>query len=201
MTMQRAVRWLVVGILCSACVFAVIPAGAADDPQPTPLEELDKLPVGLKVTHDPQPSRATKTGNRGRLGEYTWFFKTTVRAPDGDVKLTEFGAYWQSGRTWVFNTITGKPFTPKDFADWYSCPGAALRKGKDYTDPNNCVTGGAVQASKSRWYYIGVDGSGRRVKGEAVSEEKGEIDPKRPTDSVGQLPLGLGPVCELARAR
>jgi hypothetical protein len=199
--MRRTARWTCLTVLGAACALAALPAGAADDPEPTSLEVLNKLPVGLKVVHDPQPSLATETPGSKRRWRYTWFFKTTVRATDSDVKLTEFGAYSWVGGEWVFNTITGKPFTPKDFTDWYSCPGAALKKGKDYTDPNNWVTGNVLLASKSRWYYIGVDASGRRVKGAAVSEQKGEIDPKRPTDAVGRLPRGLGTLLELAQTR
>src|SRR5271166_3259988 len=122
--MSRRVGWSVAAIFCWLCTLSAIPAGDADDPTPTPQDELDSLPISLKVSHDPQPSRATETPNSKRRWRYTWFFKTTVRATNGDVKLTEFGAYsWVNGK-WVFNTITGNPFTPKDFADWYACPGA-----------------------------------------------------------------------------
>ena len=33
-----------------------------------------------------------------------------------------------------------------------------------------------------RWYYVGIDPKGEKVKGEAVIELKGEIDPKKPKD-------------------
>jgi hypothetical protein len=181
----------------AACAFLPLPVDAAGDDEPTSQEQLDKLPVGMKVTHDPTPSRATDTSNRKGLQKYTWFFKTTVQPTDSDVKITEFGAYGWEGGKWVFRTITRKPFTAKDFADWYSCPDALAKKGKGYADTNNWVTGPELVAGKSRWYYIGVDGSGRRVKGEAVSEEKAELDPKRPTDKVGRGPADS---CEIVRA-
>jgi hypothetical protein len=92
------------------------------------------------------------------------------------VKVTEFGAYVLVGRKWTFSTYTGKPFSGKDFADWYSCPDAMVRTGKEYSDPDNWTASAVLIAGKTRWYYIGVDRKGRRVKGEAISEEKGEID-------------------------
>jgi hypothetical protein len=58
--MLRAFRWPGVVMLGSVCAFASLPAAPAGDAEPTPLKEFDKLPVGLKVTHDPLPSRATE---------------------------------------------------------------------------------------------------------------------------------------------
>ena len=154
----------------------------ADDPKPTTIQELDKLPVGLKVVHDPNPVRATETSRSKQLGKYTWWFKTTVTSTGSDVKIVEFGAYgWHNGK-WVFSNFSGKPFSAKNFAAWYSCPGGVIKKGKAYTDPTNWGSAQELIGSKARWYYIGVDSKGRRVKGDAVLEAKGEIDPKRPKD-------------------
>jgi hypothetical protein len=199
--MLRTKSWTALAGVCVGCALAAYPAGAADEPRPTSVEELDKLPAGLTVTHYTQPALAAETPNAKGLNKYTWFFKTTVRATDGDVNLTEFGCFSQAGRTWVFNTISGKPFTPKDFNDWYTCPKAALKKGKDYTDPRNWVTDAALRAGKVRWYYIGVDGSGRRVKGESTIELKAEIDRTAPANAARHLPGDLKTLFELARAR
>jgi hypothetical protein len=153
---------------------------ATDDATPTTIKELDKLPVGLKVVHDPNPARATESGNSERRGKYTWWYKTTVAPTGPDVKVVEFGAYaWHDGK-WVFANFSGKPFSAKDFAQWYSCPDALIKEGKAYTDPTNWGSAQELAAAKARWYYIGIDSKGRRVKGEAVIEQKGEIDPKRP---------------------
>jgi len=155
---------------------------AGEGPKPTTIEELDKLPVGLKVVHEPNPARATEGKGSERRGKYTWWFKTTVRSAGPDVRIVEFGAYaWQDGK-WVFANVTGKPFSSEDFARWYSCPGGVIKEGKAYTDPTNWGSGERLTAGKARWYYIGEDSKGRRVKGEAVIEEKGELDPKRPKD-------------------
>jgi hypothetical protein len=158
-------------------------ADAADGPKPTTIEELDKLPVGLKVVHEPNPARATETKGSERRDRYTWWFKTTVRSTGSDVKIVEFGAYAWHGGKWVFANFTGKPFSPEDFAQWYSCPGAVVKGGKAYSDPTNWGSSQRLTAGKARWYYIGEDAKGRRVKGEAVVEQKGEVDPKRPKDT------------------
>ena len=169
-------------LLLGLCSAPTIPLPTADDTKPTPIEELDKLPVGLKVVHDPNPARATETGSNEPRSKYRWWFKTTVTATGPDVKVVEFGAYaWQDGK-WVFGNYSGKPFSSKDFAEWYSCPDALAKEGKGYTDPTNWASAPELIAGKARWYYIGIDGKGLRAKGEAVIEQKGELDPKRPKE-------------------
>jgi hypothetical protein len=181
------IAWRIASFLAVTvfCVTTASPVGADNPPGPTSIEDLDKLPIGLKVTHYPNPCLATETEVKAgsALLQYTWWFKTSVSPTDSDVKLTEFGAYgWQDGR-WVFANFTRKPFSSKDFADWYSCPDAALKKGTIYSDPKNWATSSVLRAGKARWYYVGLDANGRRVKGDAVIEEKGEVDPAKPGDS------------------
>jgi hypothetical protein len=159
------------------------PTKAADDLKPTAVEELDELPLGLKVVHDPNPAQATQTGKSQRRGKYTWWFKTTVTSTGQDVKVVEFGAYaWRGGR-WEFANFSAEPFSAKDFMEWYSCPDALIKAGKAYTDPTNWASAQELMTAKARWYYVGIDSKGRRVKGEAIIEQKGKIDPKRPKDT------------------
>jgi hypothetical protein len=95
---------------------------AKDEPRFVTIEELDKLPVGLKVVHEPQAALATLTGKSDRRGKYTWWHKTTVTATDSDVTIIEFGGFtWRNGK-WIAGSFTGKPFAATDFAEWYSCP-------------------------------------------------------------------------------
>ena len=180
--MHRGAFAICTALLVAFCFPQPTLLAAADDPKPTTIESLDKLPVGLKVVHDPNPARATESDSDKRRSKYTWWYKTTVNSTDQDVKIVEFGAYvWHEGK-WVFSNFSGKPFSSKDFAQWYSCPDALIKEGKAYADPTNWGSGESLIARKARWYYIGVDSKGRRVKGEAVIEQKGEIDPKRPKD-------------------
>ena len=137
--------------------------------------ELAALPVGMEVTHAPDPVRAQQGGRSGR--KYTWLHGTTVKSTAGRLVVQEFGAFsWHDGR-WVFNTITGKPFTAQDFAEWYSCPGAVLEPSRGYTDPDNYSGGDDLVAHKSKWYFIAMNDKGERVKGEAVIEGLPQVAP------------------------
>ena len=131
--------------------------------------ELSSLPVGLDVAHNPNPVRAKVRGRSGR--RYSWVYATSVRATTSPVRIEEFGSFeWQGGR-WVFRTKTGKPFTAADFGDWYQCPGQMLPLEQTFTDPTNWSGADELRdGQKTRWYFIGVDPEGRRVKGEAVVE-------------------------------
>src|SRR5262249_49343253 len=143
-------------LLLGLCFPLAIPLHAADDTKPTPIEELDKLPVGLKVVHDPNPALATEAGSDEGRSKYRWWFKTTVTWTGTDVKVVEFGGYaWRDGK-WVFASFSGKPFSSKDFAEWYSCPDALIKGGKAYADPTNWAGASELIAGKSRWYYIGI---------------------------------------------
>jgi hypothetical protein len=91
--------------------------------------------------------------------------------------VQEFGSFaWHDGK-WVFSNFTGKVFSGQDFADWYSCPEGRLLPGSEATDPSNWSGGiEQLQAGKMRWFFIGTDDSGRRVKGEAVVELLAEVE-------------------------
>ena len=145
-------------------------------------EELDKLPEGIKVVHKPKAALGTLSGKSERRSKYTWWYKTTVSAVDAEVTIVEFGGFvWQDGK-WVAASFSGKPFTAKDFTEWYSCPKAVLKPGESYSDPTNWTSAPELRAGKTRWYFIGVDAKGKRVKGEAVVQLKPEVDPKKPRD-------------------
>lgn len=108
--------------------------------------------------------------------EYSWVYRTSVRAVGEPVTITEFGAFaWQEGR-WVLANYTGAPFTAADFADWYSCPEAKVLPGQAYADPDNWSGGSSLARDKSLWYFIGVTSSGKRVKGEAVVDHLDKLE-------------------------
>lgn len=140
------------------------------------LDELKQLPFGLKVLHTPDKVRADHDGRSGRA--FTWSYKTSVAATNGSVVIVEFGAFVWHKDKWVFSNFTGKPFTSNDFADWYSCTGAKLVEGQEFSDGSNWSGGDTLRASKMRWYFIGVTSDGHRVKGEAVIEILPEVSTK-----------------------
>lgn len=160
-----------------------LPALAADEPRFITAEELDQLPTAIKVVHKPKTALATLTGKSERRAKYTWWYKTTVTAIDVDVTIEEFGAFvWWDGKWVNGGSFTGKPYGAEEFAEWYKCPKAVLKKGKSYSDPTNWSSAAELQAMKMRWYFVGVDAEGKRVKGEAVIKLKAEVDPKKPKD-------------------
>jgi hypothetical protein len=163
-------------------------ARATEDPVKEPkaptIEELDKLPTGLKITHKPSPALATLTGKSDRRAKYTWWYKTTVTATDDDVTIEQFGGFVLVDGKWVDPTAgVHPPYTAKELAEWYKCDGATISKGKPAVDPTNWSSFPELIAVKHRWFFIGVDAKGRRVKGEAIIELKPEIDPKMPRDA------------------
>jgi hypothetical protein len=181
-TMSKAFR-----IAAIALVVGIAAVGSpelpADEPRFVTPEGLDKLPEGIKVDHEPKAALATPTGKSERRAKYTWWYKTTVAASDGDVTVVEFGAFvWQDGKWVRGGTFTGKPYSTDEFAEWYKCPKGVLRKGAPVADPTNWSSEPELRAGKMRWYFVGVDAKGKRVKGEAIIELKAEIDPKKPKD-------------------
>ncbi len=137
-------------------------------------DKLTGIPDGIIVKHTPDTVYAEKTGKDTVM--YYWSFVTTVMASTRDLEITEFGSYtWISGK-WVPSTVTGKPFTNKDFREWYNCKKGKLKFGKEYSDKSNWYRNPLLQKSKALWYYIGMDAGGNLYKGTAVidylAEEK-----------------------------
>ena len=137
------------------------------------LTEIRKLPVGLRVSHSPNPVKATKAGRSGR--EFTWKYQTSLEAMAQELTIVEFGSFFEQGSNWRFANFTGKPFSRMDFAEWYSCPGAILVPGTAANDPENWGGGQQLRACRCVWYYIAVDDSGKRFYGESTVEQLGEI--------------------------
>ena len=128
--------------------------------------ELKNVPVGIEVKHDPATVYATKTKEDTAM--FYWFYKTTVKAIEENLEITEFGAYTWVMNHWEFSPVTGKPFEPKDFAEWYKCKKGKLKKGKEYSDPENWNNSAFLQRGKALWYYIGKNKKGELFKGTAI---------------------------------
>ncbi|MEM6853786.1 MAG: hypothetical protein AAF593_05190 [Planctomycetota bacterium] len=147
---------------------------ADDAAQPVPnLVEIRKLPIGLEVSHNPHPVYAMEKGRSGFA--YTWLYQTKVKATEKPLQIVEFGAFIRDGNRWVFGNYTGKPFTPEDFADWYSCQDANLELGEVYADPLNWSGSDKLRESLSIWYYIAEDAEGNRYYGEAPIQQLAEL--------------------------
>lgn len=128
--------------------------------------ELTNVPDGIEVKHDPSTAYATKT--KDDTAFYYWFYKTTLKAIKEDLEITEFGSYTWVMDHWQFSTVTGKPFEPKDFADWYNCKKGKLKKGHEYSDKSNWYRWLYLQRGKALWYYIGKNKKGELFKGVSI---------------------------------
>ena len=129
-------------------------------------DKLENIPDGIEVINNPDTVRAVKTNNDTNF--YYWFHKTSVKALNEDLEITEFGSYSWISDHWEFSTVTGKPFTKKDFEDWYNCKGGKLIKGKNYTDNNNWSRQSELQKSIVLLYYLGTNEKGDIFKGTAM---------------------------------
>lgn len=155
-------------------VLALIGVAGCQTTSPS-LSEIDNLPDGLRVIHTPNPVRAHSGGRSGY--HYTWQYMTTVEAIDRPITIEQFGSFDFHGGAWQFSNFTGKPFTRADFAEWYSCPDAALEPSKICSDPQNWSGRDRLSSGRMLWYFIGRDSAGNRVKGQSVIELVGEISP------------------------
>ncbi|MDH3597675.1 MAG: hypothetical protein OEM93_22780 [Rhodospirillales bacterium] len=145
---------------------------AAQEPDPfnshPGLREIGKLPDGIRVTHTPNPVRAQPGGRSGF--KYTWEYKTTVESITGPIFIQEFVSFYLTANNWEFSNFTRKPFTPADFAEWYSCPKALLKPGTPCSDPLNWTGNNQLVSGKMLWLFIGRDNTGKQYKGHAVIE-------------------------------
>jgi hypothetical protein len=154
-------------VLCVTCL-AVLLAGCGEDPVVT-VPDLESLPTGLKVTYSPPLVEARQGGRSGF--RYTWTYSTSVAATGAPVTIEEFGALgWVDG-AWVFRDEQHKTYSAKVFAEKYTCPKAQVLAGKVYTCDDAWSGADQLRPYRCKWYFIGIDERGRRVKGEAIIEE------------------------------
>jgi WD40 repeat protein len=133
------------------------------------LRETTTATAILEVTHYPNPAKFQPGGASG--GAYTCAYKTSVKAIGAGVRIEKFGMYFWENNQWVHSTSNnGQPWSPEEFANWYSCPGAYIGPGQECSDPNNWNGADTPNLTKGKWYYIGVDDNGNEVQGEAVIE-------------------------------
>ncbi len=153
--------------VCLTCLVLIV-AGCGEEAVVT-VPDLDSLPVGLNVTYSPPLVEAQQGGRSGY--RYTWSYSTSVSASGAPVTIEEFGALgWVNG-AWVFRDEQHKTYSPKMFADQYGCQKAKVLSGKTYTCEDNWSGADKLRPHRCKWYFIGTDERGRRVKGEAIIEE------------------------------
>ena len=170
--MKMILILIVVALLGAAFAYAGL-FGKKNDATKRIESLLSSLPEGIKVVHTPSKVFAQEDCRSGR--KYTWLHETSVSSMGGRIEIEEFGTLvWHNG-DWVFSTIYGRPFNQKEFEEWYVCPQGILVPGKEFKDEANYTGGDVLRGSKSKWYFIGKNEEGKRVKGEAVVESLPEV--------------------------
>lgn len=158
--------------------------GKADQPPQIDLAELDRLPVGIDVKHDPVKPKP-RAGTKQEQWPLVWPYQTTVKnLTEKPLRLVQFGqAQWQDGK-WVISSdpreLDASTFTIEQFNEWYLCPNGMLEVGKSYSDPNNWSGNRKMTSFKHRWFFIATDPDGKRYKGESVIELETGTVPGKP---------------------
>ncbi len=133
------------------------------------LNELASLPEGLTVTHTPDP--VLYILHTPSLSGVQWKHSTTVSSTstEGTVTILEFGYFVERNGQWEFPYGVEVPYTytSENFAKRYDCPNSELQPDKSYTDAWNQSVIDCVPEQMVKWYFIGLDAKGNRVKGEA----------------------------------
>jgi hypothetical protein len=159
------------------------------------LEEIRRLPEGLRVTHSPNPVVAVMSRDKDQ--PFAWEYSTKVEAPHTELNIVEFGAFNLSNGSWRFSNTGGQPFSTQQFAEWYSCTDGILKPGEPATDPNNWSRSKVLRSSRGIWYYIGKDAAGKLFRGEAEIEQRGTLVPPHSAAPATKAPGGLAAVARV----
>jgi hypothetical protein len=127
----------------------------------------------MEVIHSPSKVRSP-VGPNAEGWPYRWPFRTEVRAIDRPLTIVKFGICAWDGTRWVLPPNTRRYnagiLSQSQFKDWYSCPGARIEPGKSAIDPENWAGSHTRTSFRQKWFFIAVDGQGKRYKGEGVVE-------------------------------
>lgn len=135
------------------------------------LSELASLPTGLTVTHTPEAVEKSFSGPSGSQ----WAHSTTVASTVGPVTIVEYGFLLERNGRWTDETWIKSKYSASEFAENFESPGAKLLPGKTYTDEWNRSMSDNRPEQLGKWYFIGVDSEGNRVKGEANLKLVGDM--------------------------
>jgi hypothetical protein len=135
------------------------------------LAELASLPEGLTVTHTPESVANSFSGPSG----VQWAHSTTVSSTVGPVTIIEYGFLLDRDGRWTDDTRIRSKYSANEFAENFGSPGAKLLPGKTYTNEWNRSMSDNRPEQIGKWYFIGVDSNGNRVKGEANLKLVGDM--------------------------
>lgn len=135
------------------------------------LVDISNLPDGLTVTHTPDTVEPTLLGPGG----HEWLHRTTVTSEVGPVTIVEYGYVVEKDGYW-YRAVGEEGFSSQDFAKRFGCPEARIEAGATYTNEYTRSIKDNMPEQTARWYFIGVDAEGNKVKGEATVKLTGGFD-------------------------
>jgi hypothetical protein len=62
------------------------------------------------------------------------------------------------------------------FAEWFRCPGAYLKPGKQVVDDQHWLGSDDLRSVRHKWYFIAIDCHGKRYKGEGIVDLLDELE-------------------------
>ena len=130
-------------------------------------DRLKELPVGIIMSHDPNPVYPVKEGDT-----FYWKHHTKATATEHTLTVVECGSFiWYDASGWHANM----KYSPVDFAKAFECPGAILKANKTYTYQKNWRYGKQAYGGDALWYIIAKDENGKLYKGTALIETEDKI--------------------------
>lgn len=129
-------------------------------------DKLRGLPVGIRMSHDPNPCHPELIDSI-----YYWKHHTKAIAIDKQLTVVECGSFiWYSASGWQAN-IT---LSPAEFAEAFNCTSAVLKVKRTYTYQKNWRYGKQPYGGDALWYVIAKDKNGKLYKGYALIETEGK---------------------------
>jgi hypothetical protein len=162
---------LILGIFCFAGFSQAGQDALGSHESEVKLAELASLPQGLTVTHTPDPVSTSFFGPSG----VQWAHSTTVSSTVGPVTIIEYGFLLERNGRWTDETGIRSKYTASEFAKNFESPDAKLLPGKSYTNEWNRSRSDNRPEQVGKWYFIGLDSKGNRVKGEANLKLVGDM--------------------------
>jgi hypothetical protein len=134
-------------------------------------DKLRELPVGIAITHDPNPCYPVKEGDT-----YYWKHHTSAVSFKGDLTVLECGSFiWYDSTGWHDNMH----YTPAEVAEKFNCKNAVLKAGKTYQYEKNWRLGKQAYGGDALWYIIAKDKNGKLYKGYALIETEDKVQPNK----------------------
>lgn len=132
-------------------------------------DKLRELPVGIIMSHDPNPVYPVKVADT-----FYWKHNTKATAIYKDLTIVECGSYiWYDATGWHANM----QYTPKDFERAFNCPNGMLKLNQTYTYSKNWRWGLKAYGGDALWYIIAKDKNGKLYKGTALIETEATVLP------------------------